>query len=151
MSDVSRFTFLSVTAVLVVGCSEALSNSGACPRTFEFGNHGCAVVRGRVIDQNDMPMAGVLVGLGDGADSDDFSPGYVQTRTDGSFETRFIRRNQLSGANTDSASLWVRAVVQPDLPQMESTIRDSVLIRVGVADVGVIPDTTTVEIRLTVP
>lgn len=140
-----------VMAAWFVGCSEPLSTSGACQQTFEFGNFGCAIVRGRVIDQNDMPLAGVPVGLGDGADSDDFSSGHVDTRADGSFETRLIRRNRLAGADSDSASLWVRAAVRPDLPQMESTIRDSVLIRVRVADVGAIPDTTTVDIRLTVP
>ena len=65
----SRFTMgRIVMAAWFVGCSEPLSTSGACQQTFEFGNFGCAIVRGRVIDQNDMPLAGVPVGLGDGAE-----------------------------------------------------------------------------------
>ena len=127
--------------------TEPQHDDGTCPQTYEFGNHGCAVVRGLVLAADDQPMAGVSVsGLG-ADDNEGIGFTSMDSRSDGTFELRLIRFLQLSGSEEDSASVWVRAVVRPPPSQNVATVRDEVLTRIRIVPVGQIPETVTVTLR----
>lgn len=73
--------------------------------------------------------------------------GYARTGLDGKFTIRVTR---MFPAPSDSATLWIRATKIP-LPSDAVTIRDSVRVRLRVAGIGEIPDTTYIDFVLPIP
>ena len=70
---------------------------------------------------------------------------YSTTGLDGRYRFRLTR---MMPASSDSASVFIRAVVIPTLPQLVATIKDSVLTRVMVTPIGRVPDTIFVNFVL---
>jgi hypothetical protein len=142
---------LALASALLVGCRDRLTDtrdSGTCPQTYEFGNYGCVVIEGQVVGARSQPLAGVSVGPRPSADGGQFNTPYSSTKDDGRFRLRLTR---YAPGPSDSASVWIRATVIPPSTEGVATIFDSVLVRVRVAAVGEVPDTTHLTFVLPVP
>lgn len=135
--------------VLATGCSPTEPNeSAACLQpTQGFGNFGCTVISGRVLDSAGQPVTNVSVGPAQAEDAEQFNTPYARTGLDGKFTIRLTR---YQSAPSDSATLWIRAVKVPQ-PSDVVSIRDSVRVRVRVAAIGEIPDTTYLDLVLPIP
>ena len=145
-----RFFRIPVALVALAGCSDGTGPQGVCPQTYEFGNYGCVVFSGRVLDGLGLPVAGVSVGPGEGADASAFNSMYATTGSDGTFSIRLTRMVP-SPVAQDTATLWIRAALIPVLPQLSSTVKDSVLARFRLAPVGSPPDTIRLTLSLAIP
>jgi hypothetical protein len=129
-------------------CITDPANDRVCPQTYEFGNYGCAVVRGQALDTSNQPMSGVMIGLGSSAGSEGFNTAGATTGIDGRFVIRLVRfAPSSSTSGSDSASVWIRGVSSPITIGSGSSKRDSVLVRVRVAPVGATPDTVAITLR----
>ena len=139
---------------LLSGCNGSTGparDPRACQQTAEFGNDGCADLEGQVVGRCGHPLAGVVVGLREGAGGSPFHGPIAQTDTRGYFGLRLTR---FSGPvlTPDTVSLWIgAAVVPPPPPQMAAFAGDSVLVRLTVAPIGQVPAPAVVTISLPIP
>ena len=142
---------LTLALPLLLGCGRGLTDSRdsrICPQTHEFGNYGCAAVEGGILGARSQPLAGISVGPGVSADGGQFNTPYVMTDSNGRFQLRLTR---YARGTSESASVWIRAIVIPAPAERVATIVDSALVRLRVAPVGQVPDTAHAAIVLPVP
>ena len=142
--------------LLVAACSNPFAQddeSDACPQTYEFGNLGCAEVRGQVLGSEDAPLSGVSVGpIYPEELAGSYDTYFVFTDESGRFSFR-IHRYARGGPpiTPDTFSIYVRAAVRPRAVNVPGPAIDSVLTVLTLAPVGETPEPTTVEIRLDWP
>ena len=146
---------LSLVTALVVGCSDATRpDPSVCAQTYEFGNYGCADVRGVVLEFTWTPRASAAVRVRHAThpESEAYGATLDWTDSDGRFTTRITRWDRPANTSEpDSVSLWVVAAVRRFDGSLDSGRADSVLVRAEVAPVGQIPEPVDVELRLREP
>jgi hypothetical protein len=152
MTRVPRLGILVCLGSLpLTNCGGPTAPSLACGQTHEFGNLGCAEVDGRVVDQQQRPLAGVSVGphyvaLGHRA----FTGIYVTSDSAGQFSFRvseMVRDQSMAGPDTVTAYV----VAESDPRQQRPLALDSTLVVLRVTPVGMIPTPTAVTITLAAP
>ncbi len=102
-----------------------------------------------MVGANGQPLSGVSVGPAPSADGGQCNTVYDDTDADGRFALRIMRMHRPMGSS-DSVSLWIRAAVRPVPPEVNSTIIDRTLVRVGVASIGGVPSPVVATIVLPV-
>ncbi len=118
--------------------------TAACRQTYEFGNYGCAVAAGRVLDSLGQPVVGALVGPTPSEDGIQFNTPYATTSADGSYSVKLTRFGR---GESDLVWVWLRASRIPT--HVDSVgVRDSVRVQLRVSPVGAIPDTAVVDLVL---
>lgn len=87
---------------------------GLCPQTYEFGNHGCAVVEGVVTDGEGDPVRGMIVGPAGALRSCCDAP-YVDSDEDGRyrFVVHWYAPVDGGAAPTKLEDAWVLAQTPP--------------------------------------
>jgi hypothetical protein len=147
-------------SLLTFGACEAVTGlregDGACPQTYEFSNHGCAEVSGRVLGTGGQPLAGITVYPAVPEDGHGYNTPHSITRADGAFHlrmTRYVQRHPVTAPDTFSVYVVARATpipVEGGGPPVFPA-RDSVLVQLELAPVGKVPTPAEVEIRLAYP
>lgn len=139
-----------IVALLALGCSSptALGEAAPCSAAFD----SCVLVTGHVVGERGQPLVGVWVGPRATSDEWGFSVMYNQTDSSGYFAVRFGNIYRMpAGAVGDSLPVWIKAAIQPQLPQMTATVFDSVLVKARISPLGEVPVPVVVSIRLAVP
>lgn len=127
---------------------------GACRQTFEFGNTGCAEVRGRVVGAAGQTLAGISVVPWPVSTQAAFATDYAMTDGAGQFRVRMSRMigRPPEGGAPDTLSVWIVAADPRSAGVgVPANVRDSVLTVVTVAAVGTVPTSAEVHITLAVP
>lgn len=132
---------------------ELLDERGACPQTYEFGNFGCAEVRGQVLGSAGQPLRGVDVGPRYFAGTEGgYNTYYTTTDSAGRFSFRVTRFSPRSApVDPDTFSIYVRASVRPPPGGAAPLAMDSTLTRLTLAPLGSVPVPAVVTIRLDYP
>lgn len=145
---VSRLASLSI--LLATACnSPAGPELGSCG---DFGAYGCVAVYGQVVGTRGQALAGIDVMNSGAGEGGDFTGDPRITDEAGRFRMRIYRMSQLHNvAGNDSASIWIRAAIRPQLPQMSASVRESVLVRLRVTPNGAVPQVVPVSVTLPVP
>lgn len=121
-----------------------------CPQTYEFGNHGCARVEGRVLEPSGAPVVGAYVRL---APPEDGSAGgydtpVPRTDTEGRFRIEIHRMSEQPRPVTpDTLTVYLRA----SWAATRQAVRDSVPVLLHFAPVGAEAITTRADIVLDTP
>ncbi len=141
---------IGVALTLLAGCRATTeADSRLCPPSAgEFGTYGCALIVGQVVGSRGQPLSAIDV-VAWSADTVGLAGGHGSTSNEGWFSLRLPIMSPVRPV-LDSVSVWVRATVIPQPPQMQATIFDSVLVRAGIAAVGTLPDTAHATIALPV-
>ena len=152
----SRARVALLLALSLAACRHPASDDGdpdACQQTYEFGNLGCAEVRGQVLGSGGTPLAGVSVGPVYPAGTGGYNSPVVDTDPEGRFSFRIHRfAGDVAPTSPDTFSIYVRAAVRPPpVVGVPSPARDSALVRLTLAPVGRIPTPATVDFRLSYP
>lgn len=139
------FILLPLSVGIAGACAVTeVRETAACRQTYEFGNHGCAVAAGRVLDSLGQPVVGALVGPTPSEDGIQFNTSYVTTAADGSYSVKLIRFQR---GDSDLVWVWLRATRIPT--HVDSVgVRDSVRVQLRVSPIGQIPDTAAVDLVL---
>ncbi len=153
-----NFVLLVVVLSMALGCgSHEQSEDPRCLQTQEFGNTGCAVLRGLVTDGLGVPVAGAHVsvqGPADPARPIVLTSGSKETDSGGAYSLRAIRdAGEAPAEGLDTITVWVRAVVDlPGAPVGTRLPSDSVLATLEIRPVGETPIVTEVgTMVVTVP
>ena len=141
------FAAAMIAALIASACSTDSTEpelAPECRQTSEFGNYGCAVVTGRVLNGSGQALRGILVGPTPHLEGlSAFSAGTVETNAQGNFEVTFRRHlPRESTTGPDTASTYIRAV------DPQTGVRDSVFLRIEIKPVGTAPAPNSTEIRL---
>jgi hypothetical protein len=143
LRDVSLCSLIAVIASCSDG-SEPVSDG--CPQTYEFGNYGCARIRGAVRNAAGEPLAGARVSLAPPSDV----PNFYDSPTADTDETGLYRLEihnygpPPSATSADTVAMYVRAF----LPSTEAPIGDSVLVDMIFAPVGAMPEMVEMDITI---
>ena len=132
---------------------ELADEGGACPQTYEFGNYGCAEVRGRVLGSEGQPLEGALVGprYFTGTEGG-YNTYFTTTDSAGRFSFRITRFSPRSATvDPDPFSIYVRASVRPPAGGSAPLASDSILTRLTLAPIGSVPVPAIVTIQLDYP
>ena len=155
MMRVQHVGLLVIGAALLAGCSDGSSpDPDICPQTYEFGNYGCANVRGVVLEFTGTPRASAMVRVRHSTyrESEAYGATLDWTDSEGRFTTRITRwERPADTSEPDWVSLWVIAAVRRADASLDFTRADSVLVRAEVAPVGRAPQPVEMEIRLRDP
>ena len=151
-----RVAPLALAAVLAAGCRSPVGERDdprACTQTYEFGNTGCADLRGTAVGLRGQPLAGIVVGLRPSPRGAGLAAGVATTDTAGAFQLRAVRYGgRPPAAGPDTASVWVGGV-DPRTAGLgvPARVRDSVLVPVTISPVGTLPEPTAVRLTLPAP
>lgn len=139
------FILLPLSVGIAGACAVTeVRDTAACRQTYEFGNHGCAVAAGRVLDSLGRPVVGALVGPSPSEDGIQFNTPYATTAADGSYSVRLTR---FWFGESELVWVWLRASRIP--AHVDSVgVRDSVRVQLRVSPIGEIPDTAVVDLVL---
>ena len=151
-----RGVFLAWVVVGGLSCRapvELLDDRAVCQQTYEFGNHGCAEVRGQVLGSDGRPLQGVDVGPRYFAGMEGgYNTYYTSTDSAGRFSFRIQRFSpRPAPVDPDTFSIYVRASIRPPPGGSAPLASDSVLTRLTLAPIGGVPIPATVTIQLDYP
>ena len=159
----ARHSFLACLLGAAVACVSVFGACGSptrgeedprlCPKTYEFGNHGCADVVGQVLGSAGQPLGGITVSPRYRADIHGFDSPYRTTDPEGRFRLRLTRFSGLPPTEgPDTVSVYIGAFDPRSAAlNVPATVHDSVLVQVTVAPVGAAASVTEVVVRLPTP
>jgi hypothetical protein len=112
-----RPTLILAGALALPACAgpTGTRDPAICHQTYEFGNSGCAEVRGRVVLPSGQPVVGASVGVMGPADPElsvGMNRAYVDTDSAGYYLVRVIRYAPSVG-QPDTLTVSVRAGLRP--------------------------------------
>jgi hypothetical protein len=146
MRNLRTIGLCSLLAALAA-CSDGPGpGSDACPQTFEFGNFGCARIRGTVRNGAGQPLIGAQVSVvpPSGTPNSYDSP-FVDTDATGLYS---IEIHQYASPDTIQAADTVPMYLRAFLPSDGSPIGDSVLVQMIFAPVDSMPNVVEADITL---
>jgi hypothetical protein len=139
--------YLGLSAITVIAaCSEGSGpGSDACPQTYEFGNFGCARVRGLVRNAAGEGVAGARVSLGPPSEAPNFFDApFAETDATGLYSLEIHHYGPSPTGGSDTVSMYLRAF----LPSTGAPIGDSMLVELRFAPVGEVPQVLEADITL---
>jgi len=141
---------LGIVVVGAAACADPTGANAACQQTGEFGNTGCAEIRGVVVNRSGSPEPGIVVGPRFLSGQDVFNASYATTDSQGRFRFRITRfSGQPAAAGPDTMSLFVHAADPRTAGvNVPATVRDSVPGQVTISPVGRVPTALSVTIAL---
>ena len=136
----------AVLVAAALGCGTGPDGGRACAQTREFGNYGCADMRGVVLDADGRPAAGAEVSATAAAEGRSLG-GTARADIDGRFSFRVRLNGPPLAAGVDTLSARVTAWAAPPLRSA------STVVVVQLAAVGAVPPppATDVALRLAAP
>lgn len=155
----SRAALCLLALASAAGCRGILGggeeeDDSLCRQTYEFGNYGCALVEGRVVDPRGAPVAGAYVGLWAPEDGDRGGYNFPTLRTgaDGRFAMEVQRFTQPPVIpSPDTVTMYLHASVPSGGPADPVYRSDSVAVVLHVMPVGARAVTTHADVTVPVP